>query len=182
MKINGHAVDQAIIDSADPVAQLMGYFESDKVVASAELDEIVGIARGRGLMPDAVSDLAGSPGKITAKVYADRLPGLTGAKRMAAKAAGAIGVTVTTELSDTTFTVVIAASARGINVSEMVAGEIRKVLARLPRRVPAGLVSVRTGEGRTMVDVDLAQAAEQYKVRPTAIEIGDTITFTAERV
>jgi hypothetical protein len=181
VKINGDTVDQSTIDTAGFVAQLRSYLESGEVVASVELDEIVGLVRGRGLLPAAVSDIAGSPGKITAKVHADRLPGLTGAKKMAAKAAGAIGVTVTSEMTDTTFTAVIAASARGINVSEMVAGEIRKVLARVPRTVPAGMVSVRTGDGRTMVDVDLARVAEQYEVRLKTIEIGDVITLTAER-
>lgn len=147
---------------------------------NAELNEIIDIARGMGMLPDAVTELAGSPGQITAKVHADQLPGVSGAKKVAAKAAGAIGVTVTTELSDTTFTAVIAAKARGINVSEMLAGEIKKILSRAPAGTPTALVSVRTDEGRTMVDVDVSQAVQQFKVRLTSIEIGDTISVTTE--
>ena len=147
---------------------------------TAELNEIIDIARGMGMLPDAVQEMAGTPGQITAKVYADQLPGMSGAKKVAAKAAGAIGVTVTTELSPTTFTAVIAAKARGINVSEILAGEIKKIIAQAPAQAPTTLVSVRTDDGRTMVDIDVAQAVEQFKVRLTSIEIGDTITVTTE--
>ena len=148
---------------------------------NAELNEIVDIARGMGMLPDAVTDLAGAPGQVTAKVHADQLPGVSGAKKIAAKAAGAIGVTVTTELTDAKLTVVLAASARGFNVSEMLAGEIQKILAQAPPEAPTKLVSVRTGDGRTMVDIDVAAAVEQFKVRLTSLEIGDTIAVTTER-
>lgn len=156
-------------------------WQAVRVQINADLNEIVDIARGMGMLPDAVTDLAGTPGQVTAKVHADQLPGMSGAKKAAAKMAGAIGVTVTTEMSDSTFTVVIAASARGFNVSEMVAGEIQKIIAKAPPEAPTSLVSVRTGEGRTMVDVDVEAAVKQFKVRLTSIEIGDTITVTTAR-
>ncbi len=174
MRINGRIVDLAVIDTDNPMALFRDYVESDEVVVSAGLDEIVDVV-GRDLPPAVVTDLVGSPGKITAKVHVDRLFALTGAAKTAAKAVGAIRVTVTTELSDATLTVVIAASARGISLSRMV----RYLLADVVDELPAGMVSVRTRGRRTMVDVDLAQAVEEFTV--TSIEIGDTITVAAER-
>ncbi|MCL2848494.1 MAG: hypothetical protein FWE61_00430 [Micrococcales bacterium] len=145
---------------------------------TAELNEIIDTARAMAMLPTAVTDVAGAPGAITAKVHVDQLPSITGAAKVAAKAAGPVGVTVTSELSGSTLTLVIAASARGLNLSERVAPEVRKRLTRLP----AGLVSVRTGDGRTLVDLDLDEIARRYKVRPTSLTLGETITIVGTPV
>lgn len=143
---------------------------------TAELSKIVDTARTVKMLPDAVTDVAGAPGAITAKVHVDQLPGVSGATKIAAKAAGAVGVTVTTELSASTLTLVIAASARGINVSERVAPVVRDKLTR----IPAGLASVRTADGRTLVDVDLDEVARRYQARPTSITLGETVEVVAD--
>ncbi|MCL2465666.1 MAG: hypothetical protein FWF02_10560 [Micrococcales bacterium] len=138
---------------------------------TAELNEIITAARATAMLPEAVGDVTGAPGAINAKVHVDQLPGVSGAVKLAAKAAGAVGVTVTAELSRQMLTLVIAASARGLNVSEQVAPVLRSKLARLPD----GLASVRTADGRTMVDVNLDEVARRYKVRPTSVTLGDTV-------
>lgn len=143
---------------------------------TASLTELVAAAQAADLVPSAVSDVTGAPGQVTAVVRVDELPGINTAVKMAARLAGPVGVTMTVELSGATLTVVIAAAARGFNVSEQVA----PVLTGKLRRLPAGLATVRTADGHTLVDVDLDAVARLARVRVTAVTIGETVTVTAE--
>jgi len=138
---------------------------------TADLNEVITAARATAMLPEAVTDVVGAPGEIRAKVHVDQLPGVSSAVKIAAKAAGAVGITVTVEMSAQTLTLVIAASARGLNVSEQVAPVLRSKLTRLPD----GLASVRSGDGRTMVDLNLDEVARRYRIRPTSVTLGETV-------
>jgi len=93
---------------------------------------------------------------------------------MAARLAGPVTLHLTTELSGTTLTVVVRATARGMNLSDQVVPVLRDAVTRLPH----GLATVRAEADRSLVEVDLDEVARRWWIRVEQVELGQTVRVT----
>ena len=130
---------------------------------SVPLDEAVAVLRATGTLPAAVTGVTGQGSSVLASVNVHELPGVTSGIRAAARFAGPFearlddrgvtGRTWTVELR-------VAHPVLRFDLSSFVTTAVRQQLAT----VPAGVATVRTENGATVVEVDLDRAAGMLPV------------------
>lgn len=152
------------------------------------LDEAVGALRTTGTLPGAVREVHGEAKAVLARVAVHELPGVSGAVRAATRFTGPVDVRVDDQgISGRTWTLVVHAShpVVRLDLSGFVTDAVRSALAS----APAGLASVHSADGRTVVEVDLdaaaalvpllLPAAQGLHVRVDEVSLGATVLLRA---
>lgn len=143
------------------------------------LDEAVTALRTAGVLPSAVTDIAGEDGAVTGKVRVQDLPDLPGPLRAATRLAGPVGARIEDRgVAGRTWTVSVRASHPlvPLDLSSFVTDYVRGALAE--RRV-AG-VTARSAGGETLVEVDLDAALGPVgrMLRVQSVHLGRQVVLT----
>jgi len=152
------------------------------------LDEALTLARAADAIPSAVTDVRGEDHLVRAQVKVHELPGVPGAVRMATRLAGPVDVRVEDRaVTGRTWRIAVVAShpVLRLDLSGFVTEAVRGQLAKLP----AGVATVSTQDGATVVEVDLDRLgplvgeafppARGLRVRVDDVELGERLRLTA---
>ena len=148
------------------------------------LDEAVTVLRATGRLPRAVTNVRGRGSSVLASVNVHELPGVAAPIKTAAMLAGPFeaqlddrGVTGRTWRLELR----VAHPVLRFDVSSFVTGAVQAQLAK----APADVVTTRTENGATVIEVDLDRAAgvlpATIAVRPRidGVELGERLRLTA---
>ncbi|MBU4337161.1 MAG: hypothetical protein KJ548_11365 [Actinobacteria bacterium] len=144
------------------------------------LDEAVTLLHTSGMLPDAVTDLAGTDGAVTGKVRVQDLPNLSGAVRAATRLAGTVGVQITDRgVVGRTWTLALRASHPMVplDLSGLVTDFVQGALVE--HHVPGVVARAEGGETLVEIDLDAALGSFGAQVRVDSVAIGAQIALRA---
>lgn len=123
------------------------------------LDEAVAVLRATGALPSAITNVTGRDSSVLASVNVHELPGVAGGIKTAARFAGPFEAQLDDRgVAGRTWKLELRVThpVLRFDVSTFVTTAVREQLAK----APAGVATVRTENGATVVDVDLDRAAD----------------------